>query len=67
MKRITKSLSIVAAFVLSVGLFSACGSENNASSDSGLTQPVTTESSTEEPINTEHLENDASTQEDELE
>ena len=66
MKRIAKSLSTVVAFVLSVGLFSACGSENNASSDNNINQPVTTESSTEEPINTESLENDASTQENEL-
>ena len=67
MKKTVKSLSIVAAFVLSVGLFSACGSENNASSDSNLNHPVTAESSTEEPVNTESLENDTPTQENEIE
>lgn len=62
MKKIAKSLLIVAALVLSVGLFSACGSGNKASSDSNLNQPVTTESST-----TKNLENDASIQGNELE
>lgn len=67
MKRTTKRLSIAVVLVLSVGLFSACGSENNVSSNNALKQSITSESSTEELTNTESLGNDALTQEDELE
>lgn len=61
MKRIARSLSILAVFMLSAGLFSACSSDNIDSSNSGLNQSAATEDSIEEPMNT------GSTEENELE